>query len=561
MATNHVENIDPAIQSRIHEEFFAPSRRENKDVSSLQAAKRQGMNNAEWKRGFEKFIKTMQQFQTCHNMITAVMKSGVLPAFEFKVFDLSMKYIEHQLRQWGIPVPSPRTKERMQCLVQTLTILRCWLSCYVYKGAIFYKQAPSFLHIHEWARHVCSDSTEAVLQTVAMMSHSLIGESVAKNDALHVLFCYITSESCISRKWYTNTIEDAKQLFLPNREDNDPKPLPQWVGKDRGCSWCQLKAASFKMDAAQQLRESSPATAKRLLADAEQSMTQPSRPIFELLCKTNGLSNTENMEVAQPVLDKIEKQVADEAVRCCECSDCKVDVMSANYVVMKQTKSQLASAVYSYWNSHSEFGEPMSEAELIRTFDVLAAETMSVAPAFVLQTDKQQHVGARSVCYMKNPQQRTEKQAVFAAFRKDCVCISLGAMIKSKQDAAKGGVCLQALLSSCKHKYMEESTLLLSIPNSIVEPQFPKLYRTSKSNKTMVEFKETIGPVQARAMGLAPQPRYRFNVSLLSLCIFSCVDIVGFRLTVIWSITQRRCHCKRWGWMLVLLRVLRMKDG
>ena len=67
MATNHVELIDPAIKTRIHEEFFAPSKRANKDVASLQSSKRQGMNNTQWKAGYDAFILTMRQFQVIMN--------------------------------------------------------------------------------------------------------------------------------------------------------------------------------------------------------------------------------------------------------------------------------------------------------------------------------------------------------------------------------------------------------------------------------------------------------------------------------------------------------------
>ena len=192
-------------------------------------------------------------------MVTAVMKSGVLPAFTFKCFDILHEYIEQKLKSWGISVPSPRTKERMQLLVQSLTILRCWLACYVYEGAVFYQKPPSFAHIDEWARHVCSDSTEAVLQTVAMMSHSLIGESVARGQALYVLYRYVTSEACIGRKFYTNSMEDAKQMFIPNSEPvTAPAPLPDWLGAERGCSWKQLKRAQAEMDAAHQMRDKKP---------------------------------------------------------------------------------------------------------------------------------------------------------------------------------------------------------------------------------------------------------------------------------------------------------------
>ena len=56
---------------------------------------------------------------------------------------------------------------------------------------IFYKMPPSFNHINEWARHVSSDSSEAVLQVIAMMGHSLIGEYVAKGQVLNVLYRYL----------------------------------------------------------------------------------------------------------------------------------------------------------------------------------------------------------------------------------------------------------------------------------------------------------------------------------------------------------------------------------
>ena len=88
-------------------------------------------------------------------------------------------------------------------------------------------------------------------------------------------------------------------------------------------------------------------------------------------------------------------------------------------------------------------------------------------------------------------------------------------MLKSSKEAAQGGVCVEALLAACQHKYMEDSTMLLSIPSSIVEPQYPKLYKTGKSNKVFCEFQDSIGHVQARALGIRnPPPRVKLEVGL-----------------------------------------------
>lgn len=447
-------------------------------------------------------------------MVTAVMKSGVLPAFTFKCFDIYMKYIEQKLKSWGISVPSPRTKERMQLLVQSLTILRCWLACYVYEGAVFYQKPPSFAHIDEWARHVCSDSTEAVLQTVAMMSHSLIGESVARGQALYVLYRYVTSEACIGRKFYTNSMEDAKQMFIPNSEPvTPPAALPDWLGAERGCSWKQLKRAQAEMDAAHQLRDKSPADAKLLLNAAKGRVTENK---LDALCNTRRLGSSEDSVAAHPVLEKMNDEIDAEITRCSECRECAVKAISANYVLLKQSAKQLATAVYTYWQSNSDLGEPMSEAELIRTFDTLGSETATVAPVFVLRTDDANHGGASGTCYMSNEEERKQKQAVFAAIGKDKVCICLGAMLKSSKEAAQGGVCVEALLAACQHKYMEESTMLLSIPSSIVEPQYPKLYKTGKGDKVFCEFQDSIGHVQARALGIQnPPPRVKLEVRFM----------------------------------------------
>ena len=435
-----------------------------------------------------------------------------------------MKYIEQKLKSWGISVPSPRTKERMQCLVQSLTILRCWLVCYVYEGAVFYQKPPSFAHMDEWARHVCCDSTEAVLQTVAMMSHSLIGESVARSQALYVMYRYVTSEACVGRKYYTNTMEDAKQMFMPNSDAvTPPTQLPDWLGAERGCSWKQLKRAQAEMDAAQQLREKSPATAKSLLNAAKGRITENK---LDALCNTRGLRNVENMEVAQPVLDKLGEDVEEETARNSECRECAVKAISANYLLMKQSPKQLAEGMYAFWQSNSDLGEPMSVPELIRTFEILGSDTATVSPAYVLRTDDSMHGGASGTCYMSNLEERKQKQIVYAAIGRDkSVCISLGAMLKSCKEASQGGVCVEALLAATQHKYMDESTMLLSVPSSIVEPQFPKLYKTAKKNdKTFWEFQESIGHVQARALGIQnPEPKVKLEVCMCVLSMLCCV--------------------------------------
>lgn len=503
------------------QEFFAPSRRPDKDVSSLEMIKQRGMNDPVWFAGYEKFILTMQQFQCFHNMVCAVMKSKVLPAFEFCCFNLYMSYVEARLKTWGIPLPSPRTKQRMQCLVQSLTILHCWLVCYVYEGAIFYKMPPSFNHISEWARHVSSDSSEAVLQVIAMMGHSLIGEYVAKGQVLNVLYRYLVSESCITRKFYASSVDDAKQMFTPG-EDPSEKQKKQnlmkqgladfWKSCQRGCSWKHLMTAQAEIFAARNLKQKSPAQAKELLLKAQNRMNNN---VLESVCSRSGFGNTRNADAAQPVLDALNEEIELVEERCKECDDCGVVPIKAYYVVLKQSPQKLVSSLYNFWQNNSELGEPMSEAELSRTFDVLANETMTVGPVTVLQTHTD-HAGVFSTSYMPDVTGvRKTKEVVFSPIGKDRLCISLGAIVKSFNEATQGGVSVEALLSACNHKYMEENTMLLGIPSSVNEPQYPKVYRTAKTERVFKQKHETVGHVEARALGIeTPQPQVTVEVSI-----------------------------------------------
>ena len=70
---------------------------------------------------------------------------------------------------------------------------------------------------------------------------------------------------------------------------------------------------------------------------------------------------------------------------------------------------------------------------------------------------------------------------------------------------------------------MEESTILLSVGSSIVEPQYPKVHKTAKTDKVFSQMLDSIGHVQARAMGVVPQARVFQQVCLYGLG-FAFVD-------------------------------------
>ena len=222
--------------------------------------------------------------------------------------------------------------------------------------------------------------------------------------------------------------------------------------------------------------------------------------VLESVCSRSGFGNTRNADAAQPVLDALNEEIELVEERCKECDDCGVVPIKAYYVVLKQSPQKLVSSLYNFWQNNSELGEPMSEAELSRTFDVLANETMTVGPVTVLQTHTD-HAGVFSTSYMPDVTgvRKTKEVANVQPNRQRPSVHLVGAIVKSFNEATQGGVSVEALLSACNHKYMEENTMLLGIPSSVNEPQYPKVYRTAKTERVFKQKHETVGHVWRRA--------------------------------------------------------------
>lgn len=499
MCTNHADEIDPAIRSRTHFEYFAPSKRSGKNISSLQSTRREGLNDPEWRKGHDDFIHVMQQAQVFHNMVTACMKSGLLPNFLFKVFDVYMQSVETHLQASGVELPTPRTKERMQCMVMSLTILRAWLSLYVYEGGMFYGQPPSFLHMEEWSRHVCCDSTEVVMQMLAMMGYSLVGEDIGKEQVLNVLYRYLSSDSCLSRKWHVNSIEDAKALFAPNQETQPNPAQDDMMGRERGCTVRQLTQAHLMIQCAQKLRDISPAHAKELLEQAKNCIANNR---LDAMCSdiATGLGQGRDETAAAPFIEEMREKIGAEARRCHECRDCNLKAECANYVMIKVGPKSLATSLYSFWQNAGDLGEPMSEAEICRVFELLKQKTVTVPSVSVLMT-KESHIGTSRTMYLENIGERKQRHVVFSIIGKSNCVINLGTIAKGFT-AGESSVSIDGLLNACVHKYVEPQTLLLPVPSSIREPQFPKIFVVQPNNKVLKRKVNSVGRMQHRALGM-----------------------------------------------------------
>lgn len=522
--TNHTDEIDPAIRSRTHFEYFAPSRRSGKNISSLQSAQREGLNDPEWCQGYDEFIDTMRQAQVFHNMVTACMKSGLLPNFLYKVFDVCMQSVETHLQATGVALPTPRTKERMQCMVMSLTILRAWLSLYVYEGGMFHGQPPSFAHMEEWSRHVCCDSTEAVMQVLAMMGYSLIGEDIGKEQVLNVLYRYLTSESCLSKKWHVNTIEDAKGLFTPNHSLSPLKSMGDIMGKERGCTMRQFMHAQIMIQTAQKLRDVSPAHAKELLQRAKNCIANNR---LDAVCDSVavGLGNGRDDAAAAPYLEVMRTNVEAECGEFHECDDCHFKVEAANYVVIKVASNSLVKSLYSFWQNTSALGEPMSEAEIARVFELLKQKTVTVPSASVLETSDK-HRGTPRTMYIENIGERKQPHVVFSTIGKNNCVINLGVIAKGFT-AGQSFVSIEGLLNACVHKYVEPQTLLLPVQSSIREPQYPKIFVVQPNDKVLKRRKRSTGRLQHRAIGIRSPvlPIRVFKVS--SVCMLTIITHVN----------------------------------
>ena len=81
------------------------------------------------------------------------------------------------------------------------------------------------------------------MQMLAMMGYSLVGEDIGKEQVLNVLYRYLSSDSCLSRKWHVNSIEDAKALCAPNQETQPNPAQDDMMGRERGCTVRQLTQA------------------------------------------------------------------------------------------------------------------------------------------------------------------------------------------------------------------------------------------------------------------------------------------------------------------------------
>jgi len=383
--------------------------------------------------------------------------------------------------------------------VMSLTILRAWLSLYVYEGGMFYGQPPSFLHMEEWSRHVCCDSTEVVMQMLAMMGYSLVGEDIGKEQVLNVLYRYLSSDSCLSRKWHVNSIEDAKALFAPNQETQPNPAQDDMMGRERGCTVRQLTQAHLMIQCAQKLRDISPAHAKELLEQAKNCIANNR---LDAMCSdiATGLGQGRDETAAAPFIEEMREKIGAEARRCHECRDCNLKAECANYVMIKVGPKSLATSLYSFWQNAGDLGEPMSEAEICRVFELLKQKTVTVPSVSVLMT-KESHIGTSRTMYLENIGERKQRHVVFSIIGKSNCVINLGTIAKGFT-AGESSVSIDGLLNACVHKYVEPQTLLLPVPSSIREPQFPKIFVVQPNNKVLKRKVNSVGRMQHRALGM-----------------------------------------------------------